>query len=178
MKHLKTYKIFESNDISIEDDIKDIMIELEDEGLKVEVSFWVKGAKGGFLRSNEKGEWLYGPKPTDDRLFLKVEVRKSVDSEIDRTNDYLWKSEGFDWIEVKPYFDRLREFIEKYSPVKYKINTMIFRHMPRFSTKNPFNTDESDKYQTGFDYIGSKYIEKDFTDKNTLTSVNYFFERI
>ena len=37
MKHIKTYKIFESTEPNIKEDIKDIFLELEDEGFDVKV---------------------------------------------------------------------------------------------------------------------------------------------
>ena len=37
MKHLKTYKLFESNIDEFEDNIRDILLELEDEGLQIEI---------------------------------------------------------------------------------------------------------------------------------------------
>ena len=169
MKHLKTYKIFESQS-EITDDIKDIMIELEDKGFLIDISYWVNGAKGGFLRSDETGKQLYGSMANDGKLYIEVGVKK-----IEPAGNFLTK-DGFNWRDAKPAFDRLRSFLEKHSQVKYKIKTILFAHEPRFSVSR--KSEIQDRYQTSFDYCDSKYIEKDFTDKNTLTSVSYFFERI
>ena len=169
MKWIKLYEDFDDG-ISIEDDVKEIMIELEDEGFKVEITFWVKGKLGGFLLSDEKGAQRYGPIANDGKLYLKVEVKK-----IEPTGNFLTK-DGFNWVEAKDYFSRLRDFLEKYSQVKYKIKSMVFSHMPRFSIMR--EPDMNDGYQTSFDYVDTKYLEKDFTDRNTLTSVSYFFERL
>jgi hypothetical protein len=38
MKHIKTYKIFESTELNIKEDIKDIFLELEDAGFDVRVA--------------------------------------------------------------------------------------------------------------------------------------------
>ncbi len=38
MKHLKSYKLFESRIEDLEDDVKDILLELEDEGFQIEIS--------------------------------------------------------------------------------------------------------------------------------------------
>jgi hypothetical protein len=169
MKWIKLYEDFNDN-ISIESDVKDLFLELEDEGFKVEITFWVKGKIGGFLLSDEKGSQLYGPIANDGKLYLKVEVKK-----IEPPGNFLTK-DGFNWVEAKDYFSRLRNFLEKYSQVKYKIKSMVFSYVPRFSImKEP---DMNDGYQTSFDYVDTKYIEKDFTDRYTLTSVSYFFERL
>lgn len=169
MKWLKTYESFD-DDISVVDDIKEIMTELEDEGFRIEITFWVNGAKGGFLASNEQGEQLYGPIANDGKLYLKVEVKK-----IEPPGNFLTKN-GFNWIDVEPYLDRLRDFLEDYSQTKYKINTMIVNHVPRFSIIR--GGEITDSYQTSFDYIDSKYIDKSFVSKNTVTSVGYLFERL
>ena len=169
MKWIKLYEDFDDN-ISIEDDVKDIMIELEDGGFKLEITFWVNGARGGYLLSDEKGVQRYGPIANNGKLYLKVEVKK-----IEPPGNFLTK-DGFNWVEAKDYFSRLRDFLEKYSQVKYKIKSMVFSHMPRFSIMR--EAEMHDTYQTSFDYVDTKYIEKDFTDRNTLTSVSYFFERL
>jgi hypothetical protein len=168
MKWIKLYEDFEDS-ISIERDVEDIFWDLE--GFKVEISFWVNGARGGFLLSDEKGVQRYGPIANNGKLYLKVEVKKLL-----RTGESLFKSEGFNWIEAKPYFSRLKDFLGKYSPIKYKIKSMVFSHVPRFSIMK--EAEMNDTYQTSFDYVDTKYIEKDFTDRNTLTSVSYFFERL
>ncbi len=38
MKHIKSYKIFESRIEDLEDNVKDILLELEDEGFQIEIS--------------------------------------------------------------------------------------------------------------------------------------------
>jgi len=38
VKHLKSYKIFESRIENLEDDVRDILLELEDEGFQIEIS--------------------------------------------------------------------------------------------------------------------------------------------
>ena len=38
VKHLKSYKLFESRIQDLEDDVHDILLELEDEGLQIEMS--------------------------------------------------------------------------------------------------------------------------------------------
>ena len=167
MKWIKLYEDFE-DDISIEREVQDIFWDLE--GFKLEITFWVNGARGGFLLSDEKGVQRYGPIANDGKLYLKVEVKK-----IEPPGNFLTK-DGFNWIEAKPYFSRLRDFLDKYSPVRYKIKSMVFSHMPRFSIMR--EADIHDTYQTSFDYVDTKYLEKDFTDRNTLTSVSYFFERL
>jgi hypothetical protein len=43
MKYIKTYKLFESNEIEIREYLNDIFLELEDDGFKVEVdSRWIR----------------------------------------------------------------------------------------------------------------------------------------
>ena len=169
MKWIKLYEDFE-DDISIEREVQDIFWDLEEEGFKVEITFWVNGAKGGYLLSDEKGVQRYGPIANDGKLYLKVEVKK-----IEPPGNFLTK-DGFNWMEAKDHFDRLRIFLQRHSSVKYKIKSMVFSHVPRFSIMK--EAEMNDTYQTSFDYVDTKYIEKDFTDRNTLTSVSYFFERL
>ena len=46
MKHLKTYKLFESNIDDFEDNVRDILLELEDEGLQIEIDRTRKDVEG------------------------------------------------------------------------------------------------------------------------------------
>jgi len=102
MRYLKSYKLFES----ISSDIDEIMIELKDEGFLVEQSFWVRGARGGYLRSDEHGNQFYGPIATDSEIYLRVEVKNST--------------KEFSLSEVIPTFERLKDYLENFSSVKYK----------------------------------------------------------
>lgn len=166
MRYLKTYKLFES----VNNDIDDIMLELKDEGFIIEQSYWVRGARGGYLKSDEWGNQLYGPIATDTEIYLSVETNK-----IEPAGNFLTKN-GFNWEEAKPYFDRLTSFLTEYSTDKYKLKSMTFKYVPRFSIMK--EAEMQDTYQTSFDNADSKYLEKAFTIGYTLTSVNYFFERI
>ena len=150
MKWIKLYEDFE-DEISIEREVQDIFWDLE--GFKLEITFWVNGERGGYLLSDEKGVQRYGPIANDGKLYLKVEVKK-----IEPPGNFLTK-DGFNWIEAKPYFSRLRDFLDKYSPVRYKIKSMVFSHMPRFSIMR--EAEMNDTYQTSFDYVDTKYIEKE-----------------
>jgi hypothetical protein len=102
MRYLKSYKLFES----ISSDIDEIMVELQDEGFVVEQSYWVRGARGGYLRSDEWGNQLYGPIATDSKVYLRVEVKNP--------------GREFTLSEVLPYFGRLKDYLENFSPIKYK----------------------------------------------------------
>ncbi len=102
MKHIKSYKLFES----INSDIDEIMIELQDEGFVVEQSYWVRGACGGYLRSDEHGNQFYGPIATDSNVYLRVEIKNS--------------NKEFTLSEVLPTFERLKDYLENFSSVKYK----------------------------------------------------------
>ena len=101
MKHIKSYKLFES----ISSDIDEIMIELQDEGFVVEQSYWVRGARGGYLRSDEHGNQFYGPIATDTKIYLRIEVKNST--------------KEFTLSEVLPTFERLKDYLENFSSVKY-----------------------------------------------------------
>ena len=103
MKHIKSYKLFES----INSDIDEIMLELQDEGFLVEQSYWVRGARGGYLRSDEHGNQFYGPIATDTSIYLRVEVKNLT--------------REFALSEVIPTFDRLKDYLENFSDVKYKV---------------------------------------------------------
>ena len=166
MRYLKTYKLFES----VNNDIDDIMLELKDEGFIIEQSYWVRGARGGYLKSDKHGNQLYGPIATDSEIYLSVETKK-----IEPAGNFLTKN-GFDWEEAKSYFDRLKDFLTEYSTDKYKLKNVTFKYVPRFSIIK--EAEMQDSYKTSFDDIDSKYLEKNFKVRYTLTSVSYFFEII
>ena len=50
MKHIKSYKIFESRIEDLEDNVKDILLELEDEGFQIEISRISKDVDGDTLQ--------------------------------------------------------------------------------------------------------------------------------
>ena len=180
MRWLKSYRIFEST--SVEEDIMDELIHLRDEGFTIDFSYWVRGAIGGFLRSNEKGEQLYGPISDDGKLFFRVEVKKLKTSSQPSSNWYqtvnLGNNLGFDWSEVKPHFEWLVEYFKNDEKNKFKLNTIGVSWIPRFTTRSHRDAEEHETYQTSFYLVDYKFSDKKFTDRNTLTSVFYFFEKI
>lgn len=112
MNRIKTYTLFRriSDETklfeSVNSDIDEIMIELQDDGFEIEQSFWVRGARGGYLRSDEWGNQFYGPIATDSKIYLRVEIKNTT--------------KRFTLTDVKPTFDRLKDYLENFSSVKYK----------------------------------------------------------
>ena len=74
MKHLKSYKLFESRINDMEDEIKDILIELEDNGLQIEMD------------RNTQSEFTIftGQKQHSDEMVLQAQlfIEKNIEDKI------------------------------------------------------------------------------------------------
>ena len=92
MKHIKSYKIFESRIEDLEDNVKDILLELEDEGFQIEISRISKDVylKVGYISYYQR---------TD--VFLEVRISRSWDSP---------KGGIIIWGEIKDVIIRLTEW--------------------------------------------------------------------
>lgn len=111
MKHLKSYKLFESRIDDMEDEIRDILLELEDNGLQIEIDRTrkdVEGSKTGY---------------TD--TFIEVRIMRPFGSP-DRvvpgaSQPPRGKYPGnlFFWYEVKDAIIRLNDWYYDYSGNEY-----------------------------------------------------------
>jgi len=94
MKHLKTYKIFESTEPNIKEDIKDIFLELEDGGFDVKV-------ESRYLRTfNTEEHTGYNVKIKIASIFVKTFLLEDVYEYILTCKSYL-KEMGFSITEIK-----------------------------------------------------------------------------
>jgi hypothetical protein len=106
MKYLKSYKIFESNLLSIKDDINDIMLELADNGFDINWNF--------------TGVCRYTPPTLEEPI-------KALSFDIERNNPFTWS-------DIEETIERLEEYCWRegagYSiDIKYKI---VYMHVDRF----------------------------------------------
>jgi len=77
MKHIKPYKIFESNDLLL--DVEDILLELKDEGYRVDVSMTPQGVDAFYIEVS------------NDNLFQWSDVEECVTRSKDYTCSNGWK---------------------------------------------------------------------------------------
>lgn len=106
MKYIKSYKIFESNIDDIEDIIKDLLVELEDDGLQVEIDRLHKDVEDDTIQRRIKRT----------NVFIEVRISRPWGSP-DREMPNLPAPPGgkypgnlFFWFEVKDAITRLTEW--------------------------------------------------------------------
>lgn len=113
MKHLKTYKVFESIDRQT---IKDIFLDLEDIGFLIETLDKFKIGKS----KSDVGLSTYGQfyhKDLNSELNLKNKFKKDfICVKITKH----WPNIKFEWNEVEDYIKRLIDFLENTSETAYK----------------------------------------------------------
>ena len=106
MKYIKSYKIFESNIDDIEDIIKDLLVELEDDGLMISIDRTLKDVEDGTIQRKIKRSDIY----------LEVYINRPWGS-LDREMPNLPIPPGgkypgnlFFWSEIKDAITRLTEW--------------------------------------------------------------------
>ncbi len=105
MKHLKSYKVFESRIQDLEENVRDILLELEDEGFQIEISRISKDVEDDTIQRRTKR--------TD--VFLEVRVLRPPGSPDRVISNIGWKSGSyrgnvFIWKEIKDAIIRLTEW--------------------------------------------------------------------
>lgn len=101
MKHLKSYKLFESRIQDLEDNVRDILLELEDEGFQIEISRISKDVEDDTMRTD---------------VFLEVRILRpwgSPDRVIPNTPtppSGKYSGNIFIWREIKDAIIRLTEW--------------------------------------------------------------------
>lgn len=141
MKHLKSYKLFESIDVNIKSDIEDIVIELTDCEIYYEIAdrkYWKNNTTSEeaviiYLRDNQKR--FFTLKDIEEVLFRLKDYLKDTDYSIDisipDSDDFL----SFD------------EFIKEFSGEElYHINIIIY-YNPRISPFQRKYTAHEDFYE-------------------------------
>jgi hypothetical protein len=153
MKHLKTYKLFESTDL---DTIKDILLELEDIGFSIEILDMVKIGKSKsdpqlstYGRFYTKDNILFNTSGTYKKYFICIKIIKNV----------------FEWDEVEDCIKRLVDFLESHSETTYRYCQINFSNT--ISTCTYPNTELTDNFR---DYIRNNFKK--------LKEVEIYFEII
>jgi len=172
MKHLKTFKLFESRIDDMEDIIKDILIELEDQGLQVEIDRTRKDKKG----SNSSCNGLRPEKPfvecppsgyTD--TFLEVRIMRPWGSP-DRVIPGVPQPPGGSypgnllfWYEVKDAIVRLNDWYYEHSGNEYtpgisgKTSQELAKIGIKYNTNSPFRM-----FNSGVEFGIGWYKPEDF----------------
>jgi hypothetical protein len=113
MKHIKSYKIFESSIEYLENYVHDILLDLEDNGLQVEISRIRKDVEG----PNRPG----GRRITSTDIYLEVYIRRPFGSENREIPGVVNPQGGypgnlFFWYEIKETIIRLTEWYYSQAP--------------------------------------------------------------
>jgi len=116
MKYLKGYKIFDNNDYDLKDDIKDLLIDLEDQEFNVDVEHF------GKIQVN---------------IYKEEKGRRHIDPLGNSTGDL------FNYKDIEYYIDRLTKYLKDYGYEKYvpgenynekQINTRVLMDPRTFTT--------------------------------------------
>lgn len=140
MKHLKTYKLFESIERQT---IKDIFLELEDIGFSVEIVDMFKIGKS----ESDPGLSSYGQ-------FYRKDLNLDLNLKNKFKKDFICvkiTKNSFEWDEVEDYIKRLIDFLENNSETYryYQINFSNFYQSGSYPT-----SDLTDKF---CDYIRNNH---------------------
>ena len=116
VKHLKSYKLFESRIQDLEDDVHDILLELEDEGLQIEMSRISKDVEDDMRRVYRQSDVPQSTSVLRTDVFLEVRILRPWGSP-DREMPNLPSPPGgkypgnlFFWFEIKDAIIRLTEW--------------------------------------------------------------------
>lgn len=150
MKHIKSYKIFESRIEDLEDNVKDILLELEDEGFQIEISRISKDVDDDTLQRVTKR--------TD--VFLEVRVSRPWGSP---------KGGIIIWREIKDVIIRLTEWYYSQSIYEPIDKETVYR---TDKDDSPLRFFRGNKYEFGIGW--SK--EEDFTLGDFITLSNLRME--
>lgn len=154
MRHLKSYKIFESASIDeLEDNVRDILLELEDDGFQIVISR-ISKLKVGKNYSD---------------LFLEIYIRRPYGSPDRVINDAPAPPSGkypgniFIWREIKDAIIRLNDWYydhrpNNYSPgIDYKIESELAKIGIKYESESPFRM-----YNGGREFGIGWYKPEDF----------------
>lgn len=101
MKHLKTYRLFESLNIN-EDELKDIMVDIEDDGFEVDYYHHPNGYNTFFIKivlPSRTGKTITGPYTGETKVV----------------------ADNYSWSEIKDNVNRLTSYIDSLG-LKYKFD--------------------------------------------------------
>lgn len=112
MKHLKTYKLFESNIDDFEENVRDILLELEDEGLQIEID-----------RTRKDKDYPFSPdgSPIEGNTFIEARIMRPWGSPqrvipgAPEPPGGTYPGNIFLWKEVKDAIVRLNDWYYEYS---------------------------------------------------------------
>lgn len=140
MKYIKSYKIFESRIVDMEDNIQDILLELEDIGLQIEIDRTRKDVEDDTIQRRIKR--------TD--VFIEVRISRPWGSP-DRVIPGVVQPPGgkypgnlFFWYEVKDAIIRLNNWYYEYSGnestpgISGKTSQELAKFGIKYNTNSPF----------------------------------------
>ena len=147
MKYLKKYQIFESID---KDTIKEILLELEDNGFSIEISDKFKIGENELDPSLSSYGNFYNEKRVGkiSKDFICIKIRKNK----------------FEWDEVEYYIKNLIDFLENYSEITYKYYAISL-----------YTYHKGGKYMEKLTDAFCNYISRHF---NPMEQLEIYFERI
>jgi hypothetical protein len=140
VKHLKSYKLFESLIEDLEDNVQDILLELEDIGLQIEIDRTHKDVEDDTLQRRVKR--------TD--VFLEVRIMRPFDApdrvipNVPQPPSGKYPGNLFFWYEVKDAVIRLNDWYYEYSGNEWtpgidgKTSSELAKIGIKYNTNSPF----------------------------------------
>ena len=153
MKYLKTYKLFESNIDDFEDDVKDILLELEDLGLQIEIDRTRKDVEGKKYSDIIIEVRIMRPFGSPDRVIPSVPQPPGGK----------YPGNLFFWYEVKDAIIRLNEWYYEYSGNEFtpgisgKTAQELNKIGIKYNTNSPFRM-----FNAGIEFGIGWYKPEDF----------------
>ena len=143
MKHLKTYKLFESRNDDMEDNIQDILLELEDIGLQIEMD-----------RTRKDKDYTFSPDGSPIKgytsTFIEVRIMRPFGAPdrvipgVPQPPSGKYPGNLFFWYEVKDAIIRLNDWYYEYSGNEYtpgidgKTSSELAKIGIKYNTNSPF----------------------------------------
>lgn len=155
MKYLKSYKLFESRIEDMEDIIKDILLELEDQGLQIEIDRTRKDVEDSSIKGY-----------TD--TFIEVRVVRPFGSPdrvipgVPQPPSGSYPGNLFFWYEIKDAIVRLNDWYYEYSGNEYtpgisgKIAQELAKIGIKYNTNSPFRMFSSGVSEFGIGWYKSE----------------------
>lgn len=156
MKHLKTYKLFESNIDDFEDNIKDILLELEDAGLQIEIDRTRKDKENSSIKGSSD-------------IFIEVRIMRPFGAPdrvvpgVSQPPSGKYPGNLFFWYEVKDAIIRLNDWYYEYSGNEWtpgisgKTAQELAKIGIKYNTNSPFRM-----FNAGIEFGIGWYKPEDF----------------
>ena len=156
MKHLKTYKLFESRINDMEDNIQDILLELEDIGLQIEMDRTRKDVEDDTLQRRVKRTDVF----VEVRIMRPFGAPDRVIPGVPQPPGGKYPGNLFFWYEVKDAIIRLNDWYYEYSGSEYtpgKTAQELASIGIKYNTNSPFRM-----FNAGIEFGIGWYKPEDF----------------